>query len=550
MSSRGSAAHLRKKVGKYYLGRTIGEGTYAKVKYGQHSDTGEAVAIKVLDKEALVRSGMVEQIKREISILKQIRHPHIVNLLEVMSSRDKIFMVMELVTGGELFDKVVAEGPMKEPAARRMFSQLLDAVGHCHKQGIFHRDLKPENVLLSSNGTVKLSDFGLGVLPNPGGSEDLLRTTCGTPNYVAPEVLAKKGYRGGPADVWSLGVVLYVMVAGCLPFDEDDLVALFGKISKAEYEVPPWLSKDAVHLLGCMLNPDPDARLTIEQMWAHPWMRSGLVRRSVAGWQTLPPETQADIFAPNVEPEVIKTAYQNDNTRRVSQLVGSPGSTRKMNAFELIKAGLDISSLFEAREDVMMRHTRFSSRAPLATILAGIENAAVAVGGRVMQQGDARLRLYIPNPKGKMQVLVEVTEVLPGTRMVDLQKVQGNTAEFHKWYSDLCEVLSTIISKKQPGAAGDVGAAAAARRRQHRESNGQLRTNAFQLISGCFNMGALFEEECVSQHVQFSSRRDPGGARGGGAGPGRQHASPGRQAGSADDAGGRRAQHEAAGAPV
>ena len=314
----------------------------------------------------------------------------------------------------------------------------------------------------------------------------------------------------------------------------------------------------------------------------------------------------------------------------MSQLVGSPGSTRKMNAFELIKAGLDISSLFEAREDVMMRHTRFSSRAPLATILAGIENAAVAVGGRVMQQGDARcgqpgraqkrslpaspgciryapagphhlplpsaltprhsvvlrrLRLYIPNPKGKMQVLVEVTEVLPGTHMVDLQKVQGNTAEFHKWYSDLCEVLSTIISKKQPGAAGDVGAAAAARRRQHRESNGQLRTNAFQLISGCFNvspacfslacafrgsgaaclglvggaggktagggllvaagatwlaccgwlgrcsccrsscglnsnvppqglfclqMGALFEEECVSQHVQFSSRRPPG----------------------------------------
>ncbi|KAI3436682.1 hypothetical protein D9Q98_006098 [Chlorella vulgaris] len=511
-TAKGTASHLKKRVGKYFLGRTIGEGTYAKVKYGQHSETGQAVAVKVLAKEALVRSGMVEQIKREITILKQIRHPHIVNLLEVMSSKDCIFMVLELVTGGELFDKIVAEGPMKEPVARRVFSQLLDAVGHCHDQGVYHRDLKPENVLLCSDGTVKLSDFGLGALPSSTGVDQLLRTTCGTPNYVAPEVLAKRGYKGGPADVWSLGVLLYVLLSGCLPFDEDDLVALFAKISNARYEVPPWLSKEAVSLLACMLNPDPTQRPTVGQLWQQPWMRGGIARRGVAGWQAPPQEVQADIFAHNVEPEVIKQRYQEDNSRRLQQVQQGPRSSlRKVNAFELIKSGLDISALFEARDDVVTRRTRFSSRAELCTIMAAIENAAVAVGGRVARQNECRLRLYIPNPRGTMHVLAEVVEVLPGTRMVDLQKVQGNTVEFHKWYADLTEVLSSIISKKQPGAAGDVGVrATSARRRQQQESRGELRTNAFELISGCFNMGALFEEEEHScRHVQFSSRRPP-----------------------------------------
>lgn len=444
-SSHSGRSHLHKKVGSYLLGRTIGEGTYAKVKYGQHAESGEAVAVKVLDKEQLVLSGMVEQIKREITILKQIRHPHIVNLLEVMSSRDKIFMVMELVTGGELFDKIVAEGPMKEHVARRVFSQLLDAVAYCHQQGVYHRDLKPENVLLSSNGTVKLSDFGLGALPNPGGQTGLLRTTCGTPNYVAPEVLARKGYMGGPADIWSLGVVLYVMLAGCLPFDEDDLVGLFHKISAASYEVPPWLSDEAAGLLAAMLQPAPEARATVEAIWQHPWMRGGVTRRSPLA-TARPVESPSATVAPEdpfgavVQPEPIQAGLDPAEAKRRLQL--SPGSLRKVNAFELLKSGLDISALFEARDDVVTRRTRFSSRASATTIMDSIESAAVAVGGRVARQDCGRLRLYIPNPKGTMQVLVELFEVMPGTHMVDLQKVQGNTVEFHKWYADLTHALA------------------------------------------------------------------------------------------------------------
>ncbi|PRW55916.1 CBL-interacting serine threonine- kinase 3-like [Chlorella sorokiniana] len=516
---RARSLNLSKRVGKYYVGRTIGEGTYAKVKYGQHAETGEAVAIKVLDKEQLIRSGMTEQIKREITILKQIRHPHIVNLLEVMSSRDTIFMVMELVTGGDLFDRVVAHGPMKEPAARRVFSQLLDAVGYCHQQGIYHRDLKPENVLLDSDGHVKLSDFGLGALPRADTQSDLLRTTCGTPNYVAPEVLAKKGYRGGPADVWSLGVVLYVMLAGCLPFDEDDLPTLFAKVMAAQCEVPPWLSADAVALLGVVLNPDPAARPTAEQLWQHPWMRTGLARHSGVSVPLPAAEAAAladDILAAeDVQPEEIQRSSSagSSSQHRRPGTPASPRSDRRINAFELIKSGLDISALFEARDDVVTRHTRFSTKAPLDTVLASIESAAVGSGGRVEREEEGRMRLYIPQPRsGTMQVLVELWEVLPGTHVADLQKVRGNTAEFHAWYADLTHILAAIISKKAPGRAGDVGAqAAAARRREEREAGGRLRVNAFELIASSFNVGAIFEEEqSTSRHVQFSSRLPPG----------------------------------------
>ncbi|PIN04277.1 Non-specific serine/threonine protein kinase [Handroanthus impetiginosus] len=176
----------KRKVGKYELGRTIGEGTFAKVKFAQNVDTGESVAIKVLAKSSILKYKMVDQIKREISIMKIVRHPCIVRLHEVLASQTKIYIVLEFVTGGELFDKIVHHGRLSENESRRYFQQLIDAVSHCHSKGVYHRDLKPENLLLDSKGSLKVSDFGLSALPQQG--VDLLHTTCGTPNYLAPEV--------------------------------------------------------------------------------------------------------------------------------------------------------------------------------------------------------------------------------------------------------------------------------------------------------------------------------------------------------------------------
>ncbi|XP_022768518.1 CBL-interacting serine/threonine-protein kinase 8-like isoform X8 [Durio zibethinus] len=253
-----------RKVGKYEIGRTIGEGTFAKVKFAQNTETGESVAMKVLDRSTIIKHKMVDQIKREISIMKLVRHPYVVRLHEVIASRTKIYIILEFITGGELFDKIadgklvimqIHNGRLSEAEARRYFQQLIDGVEYCHSKGVYHRDLKPENLLLDSLGNLKISDFGLSALPEQGVS--LLRTTCGTPNYVAPEVLSHKGYDGAVADVWSCGVILYVLMAGYLPFDELDLTTLYSKIERAEFSCPSWFPVGAKSLIHRILDPNP-----------------------------------------------------------------------------------------------------------------------------------------------------------------------------------------------------------------------------------------------------------------------------------------------------
>ncbi|CAI5533277.1 unnamed protein product [Closterium sp. Naga37s-1] len=241
-----------KRVGKYELGRTLGEGNFAKVKLGQDVESGRRVAIKVMDKDRILQHRMADQIKREVSIMKMVRHPNIVQLIEVLASRNKIFMVLEFAAGGELFDRIVYRGRLSESEARRYFQQLVDAVDCCHAKGVCHRDLKPENLLVDERGNLKVSDFGLSALPQQQHRDGLLHTTCGTPNYVAPEVLHNKGYDGRKADVWSCGVILFVLLAGYVPFDEPDLVLLYDKVCCSMTRCAA--AMNSLHSCACMLS--------------------------------------------------------------------------------------------------------------------------------------------------------------------------------------------------------------------------------------------------------------------------------------------------------
>ncbi|KAJ6686367.1 NON-SPECIFIC SERINE/THREONINE PROTEIN KINASE [Salix purpurea] len=191
----------RTRVGNYELGKTIGEGSFAKVKVAKNVQTGDVVAIKILDRDQVLRHKMVEQLKREISTMKLIKHPNVVKIFEVMASKTKIYVVIEFVDGGELFDKIARHGRL------------------------------PENLLLDSHGVLKVSDFGLSALSQQLQGDGLLHTACGTPNYVAPEVLKNQGYDGTASDVWSCGVILFVLMAGFLPFSDRSLVALYRKVS-------------------------------------------------------------------------------------------------------------------------------------------------------------------------------------------------------------------------------------------------------------------------------------------------------------------------------
>ena len=348
---------MGKKIGVYELGKSLGEGSfgkyvpagstapsqslssspppptkhltpssppppphppYTRVKYAINAETGEAVAIKVLIKEKIQQQGMGQQVKKEISIMKQLRHPHVVQLREVLASKSKIFIVLQLVTGGELFVKIVSEGRFPEDQARFYFRQLIAGVEYCHSQGVCHRDLKPENLLLDEAWNLKISDFGLSALYGGVGDSRaaLLHTTCGTPNYVAPEVLADRGYDGRTADVWSCGVILYVLLAAYLPFDEPIMSNLFRKIQAAEFSYPAWFSPDVRALLDDILVADPTRRATIAAIKAHPWFTAG------GQYRPSPPPKAKDVRSPRHED--VAAAIQEGVVDRLSKTTTGP----------------------------------------------------------------------------------------------------------------------------------------------------------------------------------------------------------------------------------
>lgn len=197
----------------------------------------------------------------------------------MFATASKIFIVVELVEGGELFEYLVDKKLLSEEEARFFFHQLVDGLMYCQSSGVCHRDLKPENLLLDRLGNLKISDFGLSTLyvgdADGDGQQraELLHTTCGTPNYVAPEVLESRGYDGKSADVWSVGVILFVLLAGFLPFEEETMPALFSKIKQADFAYPMWFSQASKDLLSGILVPNPAARLTLTDVFNHPWMQ-------------------------------------------------------------------------------------------------------------------------------------------------------------------------------------------------------------------------------------------------------------------------------------
>ncbi|XP_054805611.1 CBL-interacting protein kinase 24 [Prosopis cineraria] len=427
---------VRRKVGKYEVGRTIGEGTFAKVKFARNTETGESAAIKVMSKSTILEHRMVEQIKREISIMKIVRHPNIVRLHEVLASQTKIYIILEFVMGGELYDKIVQQGKLSENESRRYFQQLIDAVAHCHSKGVYHRDLKPENLLLDAFGNLKVSDFGLSALTKqvPG----LLHTTCGTPNYVAPEVLSNLGYDGAAADVWSCGVILFVLMAGYLPFEEPNLPALFERINAAAFKCPFWFSAGAETLLHKILDPNPKTRIRIEEIRRDPWFVRSYVPVKLGRDEEVNLDDVQAVF------DDIKDKYVAENSETTE------GGPLTMNAFEMItlSQGLNLSALFDRRQDYVKRQTRFVSRQPAKVIIASVGALAESMGLKVhCRSYKMRLEGASANKAGQFAVVLEVFEVAPSLFMVDVRKAAGDTLEYHKFYKNLCEKLSDIIWK-------------------------------------------------------------------------------------------------------
>ncbi|EPS68520.1 hypothetical protein M569_06245, partial [Genlisea aurea] len=425
---------IKRRIGKYEVGRTIGEGTFAKVKFARNFVTGEPVAVKILDKDKVLKNKMAEQIKREISTMKLINHPNVVQIHEVIASRTKIFIVLEFVTGGELFDKIVNHGRMHEDEARKYFQQLINAVDYCHSRGVFHRDLKPENLLLDAAGNLKVSDFGLSAISQQVKDDGLLHTTCGTPNYVAPEVFNDQGYDGAKADLWSCGVILFVLLAGYLPFDDQNLVTLYKKISCAEYTCPPWISFDAIKFIARILDPNPNTRITVAEMLEDEWFQKDYRQPEF--------DEKEDTNADDVE-AVFKDFEEYQVTEKRED------QPAPMNAFELISRskGLNLENLFDVQQG-FKRETRFTSKSSPNDIINKIEQAAKPLGFDVHKKNyKMRLENVKAGRKGNLNIATEVFQVAPCLHMVEVRKAKGDTLEFHKFYKNLSTSLEDVVWK-------------------------------------------------------------------------------------------------------
>uniref|UniRef100_A0AAQ4PU74 MAP/microtubule affinity-regulating kinase 3 n=1 Tax=Gasterosteus aculeatus aculeatus TaxID=481459 RepID=A0AAQ4PU74_GASAC len=278
--------------------KTIGKGNFAKVKLARHILTGREVAIKIIDKTQL-NPNSLQKLFREVRIMKILNHPNIVKLFEVIETERTLYLVMEYASGGEVFDYLVAHGRMKEKEARSKFRQIVSAVQYCHQKHIVHRDLKAENLLLDADMNIKIADFGFS---NEFTMGNKLDTFCGSPPYAAPELFQGKKYDGPEVDVWSLGVILYTLVSGSLPFDGQNLKELRERVLRGKYRIPFYMSTDCENLLKRFLVLNPSKRGTLEQIMKDRWINAGF---------------EEDELKPYIEPELDIT-----DQKRIDVMVG------------------------------------------------------------------------------------------------------------------------------------------------------------------------------------------------------------------------------------
>ncbi|KAF7119807.1 hypothetical protein RHSIM_Rhsim13G0061200 [Rhododendron simsii] len=404
--------------GKYELGKLLGCGAFAKVYHARNIATGQSVAVKVINKNKIAGTNLMSNVKREISIMRRLRHPHIVKLFEVLATKTKIYFVMEFVKGGELFAKV-AKGRFSEDLSRKYFQQLISAVGYCHSRGVFHRDLKPENLLLDENGDLKVSDFGLSAVTDQVRHDGLLHTLCGTPAYVAPEILAKKGYDGAKVDVWSCGIILFVLTAGYLPFNDPNLMMMYKKIYKGEFRCPKWMSSDLKRFLSRLLDTNPATRITVDEIIRHPWFKKNYKEINFY---------EEELFDEKIEKE--------------------DGCDRTLNAFDLISfsSGLNLSGLFDNSADAVDSERLVLAESP-ERVIEKVENI-VKVGnvGRLRRKKEWGLELEGPN--GNFVIALEVYRLTDGLVVVEIRWKAGSAGLYNEVWTN--KIKPELVSS--PGA--------------------------------------------------------------------------------------------------
>ncbi|KAJ8764598.1 hypothetical protein K2173_006470 [Erythroxylum novogranatense] len=385
-------------LNKYQLGRLLGRGSFAKVYAGRALTDNKIVAVKIIDK-ARTDAAMEPRIISEISAMRRLQyHPNILGIHEVMATKTRIYLVMELASGGDLFTNVLQRGKMKEPTARRYFQQLVSALSFCHQNGVAHRDVKPHNILLDEKGNLKVSDFGLSALAEAKSVNGMLHTACGTPGFTAPEVMSRRdgGYDGSKADAWSCGVILFFLLTATLPFDDRSIANMFKRIYRKDYQIPPWVSKPV--------------KMSIEGIMKHSW------------------------FTKKFESPSQRSALELDETKMCRPYAN-------VNAFDLISlsSGLNLSGLFEV---VNRKDKRFTSSQTVERVMDRVREVGGRSGYRVVEGKGGAIGLG----KGRLSLVFEVLEIAERLLLVEMKVVEGGLMEFEETHwGELKDGLEDVV---------------------------------------------------------------------------------------------------------
>ena len=363
----------------FSLHETIGVGATGKVKLGVHRETGERVAVKIVSSRLFQeKPELLQKVLRECDIMSEVAHPHVVRFLGKFETSSCLYLVLELVVGGELFDYLLKTGRQSEDQARRLFRQLISAVHYCHERNVCHRDIKPENLLLDEGSNMKVADFGYAQWMHSAsdGSSGWVETSCGSPHYASPEVIIGDRYVGNQADVWSCGVVLFALMTGGLPFDDENIQKLLHKVKRGVYQIPSWVPPEARDLIWRMLTVDPAQRITTAQIQQHPWFVGAppdaqiaeatrqVGRFSLTGGAAAVPQ-------PEAEPQAVPLALPEEPGDVYAQLLGagaqlSPAQRQALERLQAAQAAAHATLVAPAEDPVTHYLQQSSSRQQLA----------------------------------------------------------------------------------------------------------------------------------------------------------------------------------------
>ncbi|XP_037715418.1 MAP/microtubule affinity-regulating kinase 3-like [Drosophila subpulchrella] len=469
--------------GVYKIIKTLGKGNFAKVKLAIHVPTGREVAIKVIDKTVLNASAR-EKLYREVKSMKLLNHPNIVRLFQVIESERSLYLVMEYASGGELFDHLVKNGRMKEPDARVLFRQLVSAIQYCHSKSVVHRDLKGENLLLDQHMNIKIADFGFS---NTFDSNTPLESFCGSPPYAAPELFMGKKYSGPEADTWSLGVVLYSLVSGALPFDGGSLSELRERVIRGKYHVPYYISIDCERLIRKFMVLNPAKRTTLLAAMSDKWINQGHEGDRLRPFQEKPMDLEDfyrlevlmgmghkpnelekslkgqqfdDIYCTYMLLDDAKPRSPERNVKSVTSLGDVPMTYPASSRIPIptTTPNVTIAQVTLALENTHLGQSATASSRPMAPRLANALNRPTLTPPSVPPKFIRRTARRAPNPLGDIPRRPEFTSYLqtplpkkPASAFVD---VKPTLLSAQRKLVQAQKMASTSASFQHPGAQG------------------------------------------------------------------------------------------------